>query len=97
MSRVVSVIALTLAGVALACGDPSGIANVRYELRSIGGYPVPAARVADSAEGYYDYVDSAAVEIVDDTTAWLSLATHQVRYLNGRADVERRIRQSCLS
>jgi hypothetical protein len=88
LSQLASLVILVCAGAAFACSDPSGLAPVRYQLRTVDGRVLPALRRADTTLRHYDYVDSAAVEIVDDTSGWVSLAMHQVQYLENGDSLE---------
>lgn len=77
------VVGLALIAMALACGDPYGPLEigVQYQLRTVDNRPVPGLVRTDSARNYYGYIDSASVEVVDDTSGFVALAIHEVVHL----------------
>jgi hypothetical protein len=70
----------------VACGGdslaPAG-PGPRFLLRTVNQRPVPALARADSSRAHFGYVDSASVELVDDTSGFIAFAMHEVVFLDG--------------
>jgi hypothetical protein len=68
----------------VGCSDSLGLsAGTRYQLKAINTQLLPVLLRTHTQPGfnYFGYVDSGAVEVVDDTSGFIAFAVHEVAYL----------------